>query len=575
MKNILKTIFIISIVSSVFLSCETFDLEQTKSPSQLGEEFIDPVYTFNYIQLQLPQFIESGNEFTQEIIRQRPMTGGTNYNSAYAPVNFSSNWSDGYNILNAIKIMEPYAVEKNANYILGASKAIRVYVLLNLVDTYGDIPYSEALLGNQNLTPKYDKSSDIYRSLLVELDDAISVLNLPNNDKIPTLDLYYGGKESWVTLCNTLKLKLLCTARLAGSDIGIADIGSSIKEIVDQGNFINEISEDFEFKYGNSRNTPNTRHPEYNRQYELNASSYQSNYFMWVISEEKNIDNIFVSDPRENFYFHRQGSAGGQPEFILPNRTRPNHYDESKYNSFFDSSLRTAFTVSNWTGQANLPSGGFWGRDHGNAAGIPPDTSLRTVQGVYPIGGIYKITASDVQNEGVDGAQGKGITPMILSSFVHFMLAEAYLTLPTASASGLADAKAEFLIGINQSIDKVINFNSDYTKFTPSQLNTFQSQKDNYLQKVTFFYDGLNNERKLELIIKEFYIAAFGNGIESYNAYRRTGYPSNLQPTLESVSGTFYNCAWYPSNAVANNPNAPSNNRERKVFWHKLTTILN
>jgi hypothetical protein len=38
---------------------------------------------------------------------------------------------------------------------------------------------------------------------------------------------------------------------------------------------------------------------------------------------------------------------------------------------------------------------------------------------------------------------------------------------------------------------------------------------------------------KLELIIKEYFLAAWGNGIEPYNAYRRTGYPSNFQPTLE------------------------------------------
>lgn len=572
-----KIIFSLSFVL-FFVSCETFDLDQTKSPSQPGEEFIDPIYTFNYIQLQLPQFIESGNEFTQEIIRQRPMTGGTNYNNAYAPVNFSTNWSDGYNILNAIKIMEPYAVEKRANYILGASKAIRIYVLLNLVDTYGDIPYSEALLGNLNLTPRYDKSADIYKGLLVEIDDAIETLNLPNNTNIIAENLYYSDKNDWLRLCNTLKLKLLCTARLAGSDIGLGNaegVGTAIKAIVDEGNYIKEISQDFEFKYGNSRNTPNTRHPEYNRQYELGASSYQSNYFIWTVTEEKVIDNLFVNDPREVFYFHRQGATGGQPEFVLPNRTRPAHYNDSKYSSFFDASVVTPFTVSNWLGESSLPGGGYWGRDHGNAAGIPPDTSLRTVAGLYPIGGIYRETASDVQEEGTLGAQGAGITPMILSSYVHFMLAEAYLTLPTSSTGGISDAKSEFILGMTQSIDKVINFKPDYTKFNATTLTNLTNAKDNYLEKLTFVFDNSNNERKLELIIKEFYIAACGNGIEPYNSYRRTGYPSNLQPTLETVSGAFYNCAFYPANAITPNPNVPANNRERKVFWHKSTTILN
>jgi hypothetical protein len=78
----------------------------------------------------------------------------------------------------------------------------------------------------------------------------------------------------------------------------------------------------------------------------------------------------------------------------------------------------------------------------------------------------------------------------------------------------------------------------------------------------------------LELIIKEYFIASWGNGIEPYNNYRRTGYPSNFQPTLEIASGVFYSTALYPSSSTVNNTNAPNNVRTRKVFWDKANVVL-
>ncbi len=56
--------------------------------------------------------------------------------------------------------------------------------------------------------------------------------------------------------------------------------------------------------------------------------------------------------------------------------------------------------------------------------------------------------------------------------------------------------------------------------------------------------------------MKELHIATFGNGLEAYNAYRRTGFPSNMQPSLNPNPGDFYRSAYYPDNSVNNNPSA-------------------
>ena len=618
-KNIFKSILVFCF--AFLASCETLDMNQTENPSALGEQFLDPIYTFNYVQIQLPDFVDSANQFTQRVTRQMAMTGGNNYDNAFQPVNFNNNWSTAYNILNAIKIMEPKAIEKNEIFALGATKLIRVYILMTLVDMYGDIPYSEALQGNGNLFPKYDKSADVYKGLLAEIDEAKTILNSDGGNpksSAKIVDLYYNNNsKSWITLANTLKLKMLNNARLAGSDLGI-NIANEMTAIFNANNIIDTVQEDFYFQYGSSRFTPNTRHPLYNDQYELGGGAYIGNYMFWTMTTEKGWSTDFTAspkDPRTNFYFYKQdGDVGNETDFTLPGRqrARPVEYGNSEYQSFYNPSIKTPFTISNWVnfalpGSSLKPINGYWGRDHGNNDGIPPDNDKRSVGGFYPIGGRYDKTAGSVQSSGSLGALGAGIMPIILSSYVHFILAEAMLTnnIP-------GDPKTEFELGISHSIDRTIKQVNDYptniTKdmFYPtlpdatlptgtivqnpitnvigpllSPFNNYSTttrinkdEKPAYVNFMLNVYNSSNAAKQLELIIKEYYIASWGNGIEPYNNYRRTGYPSNFQPTIESVSGAFYNCALYPASAVNNNGNTPANERTRRVFWDKANLIL-
>lgn len=561
-----------------FTNCETIDLDQTENPSQISEDLLDPVYTFNYVQIQLADFVDSANSFTQRVTRQMAMTGGNTYNNAFAPVNFNTNWNTGYNILNAVKIMEPKAIANREYYALGASKVIRVYVLMTMVDMYGNIPYSEALQGSGNLNPKFDNSADIYRGLLAELDAAITALSQTNADGSKVQDLYYETQGQWITLANTLKLKMYCNARLpdAAAELGI-DVGAKIAEIVTADNFIDEASEDFAFKYGNSRFNPNTRHPLYNDQYEVGGGAYIANYMMWAMTTEKNFGTEIVTtgtltDPRTPFYFFRQDlNPSDEDTFTLPVVARPDHYDDDPYKSFFNENL-TPFIVSNWYTGTSVPDNGFWGRDHGDNSGIPPDSQKRTVAGMYPIGGAYGKNGN-VQTNGDKGALGAGIMPIVLSSYVHFMLAEA---IQSGIAIGGRTAVSELEAGIRASIKKTVNFIPEYnytggvTKPDPAVLAQQESAYVDFIK--TKFNAGATN--KLELIIKEYFLAAWGNGIEPYNAYRRTGYPSNFQPTREPASGDFYSTALYPGNSVVNNPNAPANVRTKKVFWDKAGLTL-
>ena len=86
------------------------------------------------------------------------------------------------------------------------------------------------------------------------------------------------------------------------------------------------------------------------------------------------------------------------------------------------------------------------GRDHLNGSGIPADGNIRTSYGLYPAGGDFDSNEfKKTQNLGTTGGLGQGILPILLSSFVDFMRAEAALML---GASG--DPKELLLSGVKK-----------------------------------------------------------------------------------------------------------------------------
>ena len=80
---------------------------------------------------------------------------------------------------------------------------------------YDKIPYSEALKGVGNLTPKFDDGYTIYKSLLAGIDTALgkdfsarTAIDLRATNE-GNVDLVFGGDiEKWKQFANTLELKL-------------------------------------------------------------------------------------------------------------------------------------------------------------------------------------------------------------------------------------------------------------------------------------------------------------------------------------------------------------------------------
>ncbi len=82
-----------------------------------------------------------------------------------------------------------------------------VYAFQNLVDIFGNVPYSQALDIN-NISPAYDDAATIYSDLLTRIDTSQAHLD-PAFGSFGSADLIYSGDVAkWKKFANTLKLKI-------------------------------------------------------------------------------------------------------------------------------------------------------------------------------------------------------------------------------------------------------------------------------------------------------------------------------------------------------------------------------
>ena len=89
---------------------------------------------------------------------------------------------------------------------LGIAQTWEALIMDLASDTWGDIPYSEAVA--DVLQPKLDKQVDVHNALLTLLDQAITNINAGGTGP-GGVDLVYGGdKTAWLQAAHTLKARM-------------------------------------------------------------------------------------------------------------------------------------------------------------------------------------------------------------------------------------------------------------------------------------------------------------------------------------------------------------------------------
>lgn len=101
---------------------------------------------------------------------------------------------------------------------IAQAEILEVYAWQNLVDTFGNIPYSDALQSSEITQPAYDDAASIYEDLIQRIDAAIAGLGA---EGFEIDNLYFGDIAAWRAFGISLKLRL---------GIMLADVNPSLAQ---------------------------------------------------------------------------------------------------------------------------------------------------------------------------------------------------------------------------------------------------------------------------------------------------------------------------------------------------------
>ena len=560
MNKIFKKFALIFAAGAVITSCETTDLDLTVSPNELSPTQSDPNLLLNSIQLAYASNQDFLNEDLGELTRIEYFNGrnyfnalpGNTLNFVWART-YSSEFTEPGNssvdvgMLTNLQALEAIDAESDVDYSfhIALGKVMYAHSLLQIVDVAGAAVFSQAGNPAEFPAPALDSGEEVYAGALGLLDEAEALLASGPSDQ-GALDMFYGGDSSkWIKAINSIRLR---TYKNTGNS-------AAFNAIVAGGNYITSAEDDFQFGYGTSELQPSDRHPLYEDDYTpTGVGSYRSNWLMDLMLQN--------DDPRIRYYFYRQADGTPGANDVSGNPVPPNeetiscslfvpppHYDGFVYCS-----------VDN----------GYWGRSHGNDEGGPQDGFLKAAPGVYPIAGRF----DDSQFNEVDavtgvnvapgvglgqGGGGAGITPIILSSYVDFWIGE----MATSQAAKSAALRA----GLEKSMAKVRPFaaldGSADLSFEPSD-----DDFSDYIDGIVAAYDAASGDDAENIFAEQYFTTLYGGAFESYNYYRKTGFPTTVFPNWEPDPGPFPRTYLLPQNEVLNNPNLTQRtDLNTQVFW--------
>lgn len=492
------------------------------------------------------------SQYTMALMQQLYNTRGIgNFNQTGG--SFGGPWSSLYTnmLVNNELVISQGTKEQQWGYV-GIAQLQKAYVFSQMVDLWGDIPYSEALKGADNTAPRFDKDADIYngsadgsiQSLFSLIDEGLANLaKSSNNAKLNEADLIYkGSPDKWARFGRTLKLKLYNQIRKTNPN---ATVIGQVTPLL-SGPLMEEGG-DLELAYRNTL-SPDNRNPGYVTDFSTNPENRVGRYFYE--------DMLAKLDPRMPYYFFNQVATTDPPVTQQDYVNGPFVTVRPGSTSQFTSSASTA--------------------------------SYQTVQGLYPIGGKYDDGKGG--KTGTAAAVGKAEAPQRLLTYYARKYTEAELQL-TVFNNPMA-ARIAFRTALYASFNKVNVIAR--VDGSPVMDTTRTGSAGRYIQAALRRYDIVTTpapgrptttDEKLEVIMYEKYVASFGYGVDVYTDFRRTGRPrvrvsqaaaNPARGLLPDDGGTqsngiFPHRLFYPTSDLILNPNSPKTQKDvnSTIFWER------
>lgn len=528
MKKLLNLFIVITLLISVS-SCKKSYLDINNNPNAATTS--TPELTLPAAMVTTASLMVTYHDYGSYLNGYHSNAGGYSYTGS---VIFTYNFTNASNtglFTSAFANLRDYQyiidqTADNADYanFNAVARIMKSYTYQKLVDEYGNVPYSEALKGQDLVNPKYDDAATVYKALVTDLDVCIAQLQTAKSNttatELGTADVMFDGNTTkWIQFANNIKLRLLTRARSSS----ISDfVNTAFNTFSSEGFLTDDAIID----------------PGYST-----AGSYQNP--MW---------NAYHSS--------YTGTATGTGQSRIPSTFVMAFYNGIKLTDTKRGELtykNFGTTPTNQLGNEDAPSAisGFpaWyiGSKKGSAAADTVGILKSRVMGqvIFPASETYFLLAEAALNghllTGLDAAENfdKGIE----ASFNYLE--------KTGSTNVLAAGEAPAIDTANYKAANTGNYLANYTS------------ADTYA-------------KRLEAIITQKYIALnYIDGYEAWTEFRRTTYPKIVNGSTEDTE-TFASLqsastridklplrGLYPQDEVNINPNVPTglNVFTTKIFW--------
>jgi hypothetical protein len=301
MKRMNKSIYILLASVMLAVSCKKFDgsmnVDPNKSTKASGTQLIANA------ERSLPDISSSpyGVHYPQHL-SNTSFTDNSRYTTVY--FNFYGWYTGPLMDLETVLTSTLDANEGPVVNQIAVAKILKAYYYWFMTDRWGDIPYSEALKGKANFTPKYDKQQDIYNSLFTLLDEANAAIITGNikNDIV-----YNGDMTKWKKLGNTIHLLMALRLSKVDATKGAAEFNKALANGIMTAN-----TDNFVYQHLADPNNENFWYTQMNRMGRL-----------WYAVSKPLVDYMnLTSDPRLPV-FANKNSAGNYVglDYGLPGST--------------------------------------------------------------------------------------------------------------------------------------------------------------------------------------------------------------------------------------------------------------
>lgn len=198
-------------------------------------------------------------------------------------------------VLRNVPIMDAYAQADSPrvrNSYMALGHFIRAWQFYQLTMQVGDIPYSDAIQGNNGIIkPKYDSQKEVFLGILNELDTANTLFSQGTQF---SGDFIYGGNpDQWQRLVNSFELEVLIQLYKKTSDPDLKVV-QRFQDIVHNRPLMRDYNDNFAVQY---KNTAGYCYPWSNTPVQINSFTIYPEVGATLISSLKALQD------RRLFYY--------------------------------------------------------------------------------------------------------------------------------------------------------------------------------------------------------------------------------------------------------------------------------